>query len=102
MTFKAGRKKTGGRKKGVTNKASTELKGSIYEAFDKVGRVEYLVSVAENDPKTFCTLLGKLLPAEINTTSDQKAQTTYVVNTGATNRPPIGVNNASVKLIRPE
>ena len=30
-----------------------------------MGPEDYLVSVAENDPRTFCSLLGRVLPSEI-------------------------------------
>jgi hypothetical protein len=64
--FKPKRAKTGGRKKGTKNKTSTALKEAIMNAFEEVGGKKYLVMVAHEDPKTFCTLLGKVLPAELN------------------------------------
>ena len=30
-----------------------------------VGGVKYLVELAENDPRTYCTLLGKLMPTTL-------------------------------------
>jgi len=96
--FKKGNTK-GGRTKGSENKVTRELKACIMDAFDRVGHVDYLVSVALGDPKTFCGLLGKILPAEIKATMEHTGDITYVVNTGATNRPPIGVNNPNLKLI---
>ena len=65
MVDKAG-KKTGGRKKGTLNKNSAKLKDAIMKAFDTVGGVSYLETVAKDDPRTFCALLGKVLPSEIN------------------------------------
>lgn len=59
-----------GRRKGTPNKATTELKKAIMNAFNKVGGEDYLVLVAQEDPKTFCTLLGKVLPAEFKATVD--------------------------------
>jgi len=58
--------KTGGRKKGTPNKTTAALKDAIMNAFTEVGGQKYLVTVAKDDPKTFCTLLGRVLPAEIN------------------------------------
>ncbi|WP_373089261.1 hypothetical protein [Zhongshania sp.] len=55
----------GGRKKGTPNKVTTELKTAIMHAFDEVGGESYLVRVAQEDPRTFCTLLGKVLPSEL-------------------------------------
>jgi len=54
-----------GRKKGVPNKTTAALKTAILNAFDAAGGEHYLRHVADTDPKTFCTLLGKVLPAEI-------------------------------------
>jgi hypothetical protein len=53
-----------GRPKGTPNKTTGALKDAILHAFDKVGGEDYLVTVARNDPRTFCTLLGRVLPAE--------------------------------------
>jgi hypothetical protein len=35
------------------------------EAFNALGGVEYLCAVAREDPKAFCALLGKLIPAKV-------------------------------------
>ena len=58
-------RKTGGRVKGVPNKTTTALKEAILAALDTVGGQAYLERVAEEDPKTFCTLLGKVLPMQL-------------------------------------
>lgn len=54
-----------GRPKGVPNKLTTEVKQAILEAFEKAGGVEYLAKVALDDPRTFCSLLGRIVPSEI-------------------------------------
>lgn len=54
-----------GRVKGVPNKATAALKDAILNAFNKVGGESYLAKVAQEDPKTFCTLLGKVLPLQV-------------------------------------
>jgi hypothetical protein len=59
------REKTGGRQKGTPNKTTSKLKEAVLNAFEQVGGTGYLVKVAQEDPKTFVTLLGKLLPAEM-------------------------------------
>ena len=56
----------GGRQKGTPNKATREMKEIVREAFDRAGGADYLVTIAKSDPKAFCTLLGKLIPADIN------------------------------------
>jgi hypothetical protein len=60
----AGRK-TGGRTKGTPNKLNAAVKEAIIAAFNKVGGESYLVDVAKTDPRTFCTLLGKVLPTQL-------------------------------------
>ncbi len=61
-----------GRPRGVRNKLTASVKGAIMHAFEEVGGVDYLVKVAEDDPKTFCGLLAKVLPL---TASDSEAGT---------------------------
>jgi len=62
MSNKGGKRSGAGRKKGEPNKFTKQIKEAIVEAFEKSGGVAYLVKVAKNDPKTFCTLLGRILP----------------------------------------
>lgn len=54
-----------GRKKGELNKVTRNLKAAILQAFDKVGGVKWLVTLAESDPRAFAALLGRILPNEI-------------------------------------
>lgn len=61
-----GRPKTGGRKKGVTNKVNAEIKELIRGALDEVGGQAYLVDQALNNPVSFLALVGKILPKDIN------------------------------------
>jgi hypothetical protein len=35
------------------------------QAFEKVGGAEYLVKLAEDDPKTFVPLLAKMIPTDV-------------------------------------
>ena len=57
--------KTGGRKKGTPNKVNAELKSMILEALDESGGVTYLVGQAKENPTSFLTLLGKVLPMTV-------------------------------------
>lgn len=50
---------------GTPNKLTAAVKDAILGAFDAVGGQDYLVRVAMEDPKTFCTLLGKILPTQV-------------------------------------
>lgn len=55
-----------GRPPGVPNKFTGALKEMVRQALDEAGGVEYLKTQAEKNPSAFLTLVGKLLPAEIN------------------------------------
>jgi hypothetical protein len=55
-----------GRKKGVPNRTTAALKDAILNAFTEVGGESYLVTVARNDPRTFCALLAKVLPMQLS------------------------------------
>ncbi len=57
--------KTGGRKKGSPNKVTRELREAVLNTFEMVGGEEYLANVARNDPRTFCALLGRVLPTQV-------------------------------------
>lgn len=70
-------KKFGGRQKGVPNKLTKTVKEAVMAAFDEVGGTKYLVDVAREDPKTFCTMLAKIIPSDIN--ADLKASGEFVV-----------------------
>lgn len=65
MAKPKGSPKVGGRQKGTPNKVNAAVKDAILGAFKKVGGASYLEKVAREDPKTFCTLLGKVVPTEI-------------------------------------
>lgn len=65
MAKAKGSPKTGGRQKGSLNKIKLEVKEAIAAAFDEVGGKDYLVALAESDPRTFCTLVGKVVPMAV-------------------------------------
>ena len=66
MKFEKEHKKRGGRLKGVPNKLTTSLKELILRALDEVGGLKYLCKVAADDPRTFCNLVGRVLPLDVN------------------------------------
>ena len=70
----AGEPETGGRQAGTPNKMTASVKAAILAAFDEVGGEAYLVKVANEDPRTFCTLLGKVLPTELVGADDEEGQ----------------------------
>lgn len=58
--------RSGGRKKGTPNKTTTRLKDAIMKSFEQVGGEKYLARLAEEEPKAYATLLGRVLPAELS------------------------------------
>jgi hypothetical protein len=54
-----------GRPKGTPNKLTADVKAAIIEAFERAGGASYLLKIAESDPRTFCALLGKVLPMQV-------------------------------------
>jgi hypothetical protein len=83
-----GTPKTGGRKKGTPNKISSALKEAILEAAENAGKrlnpdaesgtVAYLEHIAIQEPASFCSLLGKVLPMTI-ADAEQNREIKYVV-----------------------
>lgn len=61
-----------GRPKGSQNKATKALKDMILEALNKKGGIEYLVEQADANPTAFLTLVGKVLPLDVNASHDGK------------------------------
>lgn len=63
---KPGTPKTGGRVKGTPNKVTGQLKDMILGALDEAGGLDYLVTQARDNPNAFLTLVGKVLPLQVN------------------------------------
>lgn len=62
-------RKTGGRQSGTPNKLSKALKEMILQALDEAhpdGAVEYLKTQATSNPTAFLSLVGKVLPMDVN------------------------------------
>ena len=58
--------KTGGRSKGTPNKGTQDLRDMILLALDQAGGIKYLKARAADTPASFLTLIGKVLPQNIN------------------------------------
>lgn len=54
-----------GRKKGVPNKLTSDVKAMILAALDKAGGADYLLQQAQTNPTAFMTLVGKVLPMTV-------------------------------------
>lgn len=55
-----------GRGKGNVNKTTAAIKEMIEGALQEAGGQEYLVKQAKENPTAFLTLVGKILPRDIN------------------------------------
>ena len=55
-----------GRKKGSKNKVTKALKDMILGALDDAGGQAYLAKQARENPGAFLSLIGKVLPQDIN------------------------------------
>jgi hypothetical protein len=55
-----------GRPKGAVNKVTKTLREAIESSFEKVGGADYLAKMATEQPASYMTLLGKVLPAHMN------------------------------------
>lgn len=55
-----------GRPKGVPNKATAAIKEMVIAALNEAGGVEYLVKQSRENPTAFMTLVGKVLPLDVN------------------------------------
>lgn len=62
----SGRFKPGnpGRPVGVTTRA--KLAEEILRSLDKLGGIDYLIKMAQAEPKAYLTLIGRLVPSNIN------------------------------------
>ena len=55
-----------GRPKGARNKLTRDIREMIRAALDKAGGIAYLVKQAELNPTAFMSLLGKMIPTQID------------------------------------
>ena len=80
-----------GRKKGVPNKFTGELKEMILRALDGAGGVGYLEQQAKTNPNAFLGLVGKVLPLQVTGAKDEPLipkmiQFVFKVDAGSVNR----------------
>jgi hypothetical protein len=61
----------------VPNKLTANVRACIMAAFADAGGKDYLVTVAKTDRRTFCMLLGKLLPNQVAGDSDQPVRVQF-------------------------
>ena len=76
MPFQKGNKLSGSRR-GTPNKVTQAVKDAVQTAFDEVGGADYLVQVAREDHKTFCALLGRVIPTQVNAELSGKVELNF-------------------------
>lgn len=54
-----------GRKKGVQNKITVDMKQAFINALNKAGGEDYLLRQARRIPRTFLPIIGKMVPVEV-------------------------------------
>jgi hypothetical protein len=54
-----------GRPKGIPNKTTQAIKDMITAALDEAGGISYLVRQAEENPKAFLSLVGRVVPMQV-------------------------------------
>ena len=59
-----------GRVKGSQNKITKTVKQALLESLDRVGGVEWFVQLAQDDPKTYAQLIGRIIPLQIKADVD--------------------------------
>jgi len=59
-----------GRPKGSANKVTAAVKDMIVHALDEAGGVDYLVRQSAENPAAFMTLVGKVIPLQVNSNVD--------------------------------
>lgn len=74
-----GTPKTGGRQKGTPNKNTRILKEAVLKALDAEGGPEYLRWLARENSSAFSSLLGKILPTQVEGPGDEGEVVTRVV-----------------------
>lgn len=55
-----------GRPKGSLNKTTVAIKEAVLAALDQAGGVDYLVAQSRDNPTAFLTLVGKVLPLQVD------------------------------------
>lgn len=59
----------GGRKKGIPNKITSDMKAAVMEAFNKLGGSEYLVRIGKSkapaNKRAMVSLFGKMIPMQV-------------------------------------
>ena len=87
----------GGRQKGTPNKITHSLKEAILGALDAEGGVNYLRSVARENPTVFCALLAKVLPLTV--VDEQATEVPMVTEINFIGMEPVQFGNGEPKML---
>lgn len=63
-------KRTAGRPKGSPNKRTAAIRDMIVSALERAGGEDYLFEQAQKDPKTFLSLVAKVMPTQVTGEAD--------------------------------
>lgn len=66
----------GGRQKGTPNKMTAAIKEMVVDALNQAGGTEYLLIQANDNPTAFLTLVGKVLPLQVDGSMDHNVKVT--------------------------
>ncbi len=77
---KGGKRPGAGRKKGVPNKLTTDLKAMILQSLANVGGSAYLEQQSEKNPNAYLALIGRVLPLQVKEGGDDPRVPTKVVH----------------------
>lgn len=69
-----------GRPPGAQNKVTRALKDMVLESLERVGGVDYLVTLALENKPAYSTLIGKVLPLEIKAEHSGGTDNSLTVN----------------------
>jgi hypothetical protein len=71
---RVGTKGNRGRPKGSPNKTTAAVKDMILQALSNKGGVAYLEKQADDDPRAFLSLVGKVIPLDVNASGNITVQ----------------------------
>jgi hypothetical protein len=75
MASHGGARPGAGRKKGVPNKLTSDVKAMVLSALNDAGGAEYLLAQSASNPVAFMTLVGKVLPLTVAGDADNPLKT---------------------------
>lgn len=77
-TGRGGKREGAGRPKGALDKGNSLIREMIAQALDQVGGVDYLADVAKSHPAAFCSLVGKVMPVQVEGAGGGPIQVTKI------------------------